>query len=682
MKTNQKIFKNAKYLVLLVVLMATILITNNVLTSRAESLSDGTRVEEDSSLLYYLDVFFDGKDVNNTNSLSDYIYVEDKIPSGLIFEGFVGTHDGTIGAVDADDNTPCLGYVVDGVAGLSYDPSTRKVTFKVNELQTGCKLTVGIKTKTPFLGTHNRLDFYNTASMQESSFTNNSNTVHVYMAKDDTPLNLNKVIYKYIGEVPKNAPLAPIDTKYAEGAIVGVSNEPSVAGYDFNGWNTTDVTVTNGQFDMPNGEVIFEGSFTKKQTYTVSYEIEGHIPDGYIKPDSKDYYENQNVKVNDLKADDEIGDYVFTGWSTTDVTISNNEFSMPTKNVVLKGKFEKKKFNVSYEFVGDVLPSNANSLIPPTTEHEVGEEVFVADKLEVTGYDFIGWYQEEVFNMPSQDITVYGEWALFSGKFAPEIKMEIIDEKDNYKTNDIVKFKITVTNKEIFAIKNVILSENQNSYFTSGSGYTLLTENMVQIPSIAANSSITVYAEYFVNDRGILTKENTVELVSALSDSSYFLDDSQSYKAQSTFKIINISLEINSVNEKNEVLSDAEFKLFKDADLTEEYSFDNSSLSYEDLEINQTYYLKEIFAPNGYNQILDTIEVKVDNNGKVSANGFAVENNNGLAKIKIVYKQIKSPSPQTYDSIIIYSLMFGTSLILLVALGFILIKVVQKRKKV
>mgnify|MGYP002509399003 CR=1 FL=1 len=45
---------------------------------------------------------------------------------------------------------------------------------------------------------------------------------------------------------------------------VSVAMEPTVEGYTFSGWTTTDVTINNGKFIMPNNNVTFTaltGSF-------------------------------------------------------------------------------------------------------------------------------------------------------------------------------------------------------------------------------------------------------------------------------------------------------------------------------------------------------------------------------------------------------------------------------------
>lgn len=318
-------------------------------------LDNDVQVEKNTTLTYYLDVSYDGIDVKGVESSdtatadirSGSIYVEDKIPEGLTFDSFVQTEDGTIGAVKRSDSSTCSGYVVDGVNGLKYDEATGKVSFTVKSLQAGCKLTVGINTITPASVddpttevVEKRRDFYNAATATEGSVTAISNTVHVWMGSEDA--TLYDVKYEYTGDVPEGVPGLPLTNKYAENTSVGVEKDAILEGYRFTGWTTSDASVTNGTFTMPNKTVTFKGSFEKLDSFKVTYKIDGDIPDGYILPIEKGYYLNSSVNVDSLKIGDVINGYKFLGWTTSDVTITkDNDFIMPEKNVIITGKFVK-----------------------------------------------------------------------------------------------------------------------------------------------------------------------------------------------------------------------------------------------------------------------------------------------------------------------------------------------------
>ena len=194
-------------------------------------IENDSRVKENTELTYYIDVIYDGKDseiVTSSDSAtakvySDYIYVEDTLPDGLTFNRFITGEDGTVGAVKRSNGSSCAGYVVGDSAGLAYDSTTNKVSFKVKNLQAGCKLTVGIVTTTPSLNGADRIDFYNNAIARENYFSIISNTVHVYMGKENaTRYTVN---YVYTGTVPDNAPDLPSATQYADGTTVSVFND-------------------------------------------------------------------------------------------------------------------------------------------------------------------------------------------------------------------------------------------------------------------------------------------------------------------------------------------------------------------------------------------------------------------------------------------------------------------------
>ena len=152
--------KTNKFIVLSILCIIFSLLVYVFMPSRAADDIPLYKVEENSELIYYIDVYYDGKDKNGiaTNSgstaevYSDYIYVEDKLPEGLIFSGFVTTRDNTFGAVQATNSSQSCsaGYVVGcpdgfkedgtGTTCLKYDPTTRLVSFTVKSLQADVNL--------------------------------------------------------------------------------------------------------------------------------------------------------------------------------------------------------------------------------------------------------------------------------------------------------------------------------------------------------------------------------------------------------------------------------------------------------------------------------------------------------------------------------------------------------------
>ncbi|MGL5979147.1 MAG: hypothetical protein ACRCZJ_09140 [Erysipelotrichaceae bacterium] len=70
------------------------------------------------------------------------------------------------------------------------------------------------------------------------------------------------VSYAYVGTVPEGATTPPADKIYDEKINVAVEAEPSVPGWAFSGWSTSDVEVVDGNFTMPKNNVHFVGSWT------------------------------------------------------------------------------------------------------------------------------------------------------------------------------------------------------------------------------------------------------------------------------------------------------------------------------------------------------------------------------------------------------------------------------------
>ena len=532
----------------------------------ADALDNHARVEENSELTYYLTVNEDGVDSTGKQS-SDTVTanisggmtsVTDRLPDGLEFVGFVATEDGTIGAAARSDSSiACGGHVIDDTKeekvdggswnadhteyyyhGLHYDVATRTVSFRVENVQAGCGLTVGIVTKTPSLGTNKRLDFYNTANLKEGILNKNSNTMHVWMGRNG--LTTYDVTYAYTGTVPENAPAAPETQSYVDGATVQVAGSPIVDGYQFSGWTTSDTEVTLGTFTMPTNTVAFIGSFAAKPAgtkYNVTYQIDGDIPEGYVAPKTKSYEAGSMVKLDSTQKGHLMDKYVFSGWSTEDVTLEETGFIMPAKNVVIHGSFEERKYTVSYEFEGEVMPPNAKALLPEAQEYLPGTKVTRAADPVANGYKFTGWYKNESFIMPEENVVIYGEWSVQNGVFSPEISKKVVGDKTKYMQGDTVVFETTVKNTANYPISDVqLLEELEGAVFVEGDGYTVKDEGYALVDTIPAGGVVTVRSEYYLAEDTEGSHTNTVRLVGATADGGYNLDTSKDYVATADFE--------------------------------------------------------------------------------------------------------------------------------------------------
>ena len=645
-------------------------------------IENDSRVKENSELTYYIDVIYDGKDSEIVTSsdtatakvYSDYIYVEDKIPEGLTFNRFITAADGTIGAVKRSNGSSCPGYVVGDSEGLVYDSTTNTVSFKVKNLQAGCKLTVGIVTTTPSLNGETRRDFYNTASGRENYFNIFSNTVHVFMGDPDAILY--SVNYQYTGTVPDGAPTLPNSSNYIDGVTVGVENDVTLAGYTFSGWSTEDVTVTDGTFTMPEGNVTFVGSFTSKTTYNVSYSINGVKPTGYEVPLTKSYGAGDDVVIDTLQEGDIVDGYRFLGWTSTGLDLSEGIFVMPTSNVSIVGTFEKVTYSVTYAFQGAEIPSNADSLLPATRNYSEGDTVTLANNPTATGYEFLGWYHEDNFEMPSENVVIYGEWKLKNGTFSPTIKKEIIDKKDYYHEGDTVSFKITVTNNANYEITDVLIQDDLDGVtFTISSDYTIKSDRYVVIPSIGANSSIILNATYTAGNDILETFTNTAIITGALASNSNELDTSREYKSSVEFNVSNINLTINKQNNEGDSLSGAEYRLYSDSSAT---NLVDTGLTFT-LNPNTTYYLKESKAPSGYQISTSTIPINVSSSGVITITDHTVTGSNGNYTV-VLTDDIINILPNTGGIGTYIYILGGLVLVIIAVLGFYYYKKRKEKK--
>lgn len=633
--------KDKKKIVIFVLSISLFVALLIVLINRsfAVPLDDGARVAPNSDLTYYIDVIYDGKDATAVSSSdtvtanvnSDYIYVEDKLPDGLTFKNFVTTSDGTIGAVKRSDGSSCPGYVVGDSAGLFYDNTTRTVSFKVKNLQAGCKLTVGIVTTTPSLPRGKRLDFYNTAFARENNFTFKSNTVHVFMGDEEA--TLYTVTYKYTGTVPDGAPVPEVGS-YSAGATVGVEANPTIAGYTFSGWKTSDTTVSNNSFTMPSKNITFTGSFAAKTKHNVSYTISGTAPEGFVSPSTKSYGTGDDVVLDTLKVGDVINGYKFLGWSSSTVDLSDGIFQMPNSNVTIIGRFEQIKYTVSYQFQGAVIPSNADSLLPAATTYAPGEIVTVASDPVASGYKFLGWYKSATFEMPEEDVVIYGEWMRFSGYFVPTITITIPSQKAIYQEGEIVNFQITVKNNASIPINDVMIQDYLDGVtFNAGSNYTVLSDKIAKISTIVAGGSVTLTAKFTAGSDVVKDYVNTVELTGAIANNYYYLDTTKDYKVSAHFKVANVDLKINLKNKNNTALTGGKFTLYSDSSLSNIIS---EGLEFTGLVPGQTYYLKQTRAHTGYVLLNDTYTVVVDSSGNITISGQKYDNTTGVVILELV----------------------------------------------
>ena len=512
------------------------------------AITDETIVEvvNNQEETYKIQVSFDGIDAHGVTSSnttkadvkSDYIEVEDTLPKGLEFTG-VSIND----AVQRKDNeTKCSGELVplyqsngwyeNGLkyyeSGVQYDKSTRKINYIIKNLEAGCSLTVEIHT-TVSVEDNNRIDLYHYATARENNVSLFSNTNHTYVGLNDN--EQYRVVYELEGDIPDGIK-APDEQLYTENQKVRIKDKYKVDGYKFTGWTTDDVVVNNNEFYMPNTQVILKGTFTEDEVtpkYTVSYKIDGDIPEGYVVPTAKEYYNKEYVRLDTLSYGDVVGKYQFLGWTINEKHAE--EFFQVNKNMTIHGKFEKLKYNVSYVFDSAILPDNYEELIPETKTYEVGEYVSLPIIENAGTYEFQGWSIQTGFEMPAQDVVVVGRWQEPQQGYNLKLEVEPVSQKVYFKENDEIKYNIKVTNTTYFPIDDIVVKEAKGHTIVDGDGYTINSPHIATITHLEPYESIIIPAKYIIEKGETKKHTNEVKLVSARTSDKNYIVNEQTAKA-------------------------------------------------------------------------------------------------------------------------------------------------------
>ena len=155
------------------------------------------------------------------------------------------------------------------------------------------------------------------------------------------------------------------------GTEVTVRENPTKAGYSFSGWSTTDATVADGKFTMPDKDVTLTGTWTKN-SYKVTYKIDD-VQYGDV--DTVDFGTEVTVRENPTKAG-----YSFSGWSTTDATVADGKFTMPDKDVTLTGSWTQTQVPVDLsQYIQKSLVVEEGSNLPDNYEETFTFYVFIDD---------------------------------------------------------------------------------------------------------------------------------------------------------------------------------------------------------------------------------------------------------------------------------------------------------------
>ena len=221
--------------------------------------------------------------------------------------------------------------------------------------------------------------------------------------------NVNAVTYSYSGETDVTPPALPTVGSCRFGQTVTLSPAPTLPGYDFGGWKTSDTTIAGGRFVMPDAAVTLTGNWTPRSdtAYTVEYYQQNPKDDGYTLVDT--FYGKGTTGGG-------IPHKEFEGFTETpnSVTAEGNTKIKSDGSTLVKLYYDRKVNTVTYAYSGatDETPPN----LPNTASYRFGQTVPVADAPTLSGYTFSGWASPDVrihhgsFPMPNAAVTLTGTW--------------------------------------------------------------------------------------------------------------------------------------------------------------------------------------------------------------------------------------------------------------------------------
>ena len=220
-----------------------------------------------------------------------------------------------------------------------------------------------------------------------------------------------------------------------------LTTEPTWVGHVFDGWTTSDVTVSNGSFTMPEANVTFTATWKvdangdgepddTETKYSINYAAGTAGTNAQNMPQNEaDILSGTTQAISDVKPT--WTGYVFTGWTSTDVTETTGSFTMPEKDVTFTATWKvdangngepdenEQKYSISYsdgeaKGAAQGMPAKAENILSGTTQ-----PISVAVPTW-TGHVFAGWTSTDVtettgsFTMPEKDVTFTALWKEYS----------------------------------------------------------------------------------------------------------------------------------------------------------------------------------------------------------------------------------------------------------------------------
>lgn len=211
----------------------------------------------------------------------------------------------------------------------------------------------------------------------------------------------------------------------AIGSTVTVREKYTAEGYDVSDWTAEGVTITEGKFTMPAGNVVFTATKTPKK-YNVTVYVNGtEIADS---PISADY--NSTITLPEQPKRE---GYTFY-WETADGTlIPEGKYTIPAKDTEVYGIYTETTYKAYFYMKGEDEPYYIEENLVK------GSEVQLIDgpRSEKDGQTFTGWYTTDAVAQYNNTYIIEDKDIRFTGKFvdintcAAIIVMQTKDEEGN-----------------------------------------------------------------------------------------------------------------------------------------------------------------------------------------------------------------------------------------------------------
>ena len=269
--------------------------------------------------------------------------------------------------------------------------------------------------------------------------------------------------------------------------------------------NEQDVTVTDGKFNMPAGNVTVTATF-QAIDYTVNV---GEISNGSVAADKTTAHVGDVITLTPSANEGyqwESYEVYYTDAEDTKVTVTNNQFTMPAADVTVTATFTGIPYEIKFDCNG------GNTATMESIQTAYGETVTLpANTFTKTGYTFAGWDtdpnavtatypdQAEVSNLSKDGtaVTLYAIWT-------PNTDTKYVVEHYWQDINDKNELQATYTLKEFKEFTGTSDSEVTPSVNT----YPGFTSPKTQTVTIAADGSTVVEYKYKRNTYNILLNEN------------------------------------------------------------------------------------------------------------------------------------------------------------------------------